>query len=96
MANAIAFAPQGGGNGLSFGGAGNARTTASINNDAVSRSGTVLSAPQVAALQQLQQEQQAQQQMGQQLGRSVQRSLQLNVGRGATGAGAAGGGRRGN
>lgn len=92
MANAISFAPQGGGNALSFGGPGNARATAGINNEAVNRAGTVLSAPQVAALQQLQQEQQAQQQVGQQLGRGVQRSLQLNLG----GRGAAGGARGGN
>jgi hypothetical protein len=87
MTNAVGFVGSGGGNTLTMGGAGAPTVRATINNDAVTRSSSVLSPPQVAALQQIQQEQQAQQQMGS----TMQRSILQNLG----GRGAAGGGRRG-
>lgn len=89
MTSAIGFIGAGGGNTLSLGGAGAPGISSTINNDAIARSGSVLSAPQVTALQQLQQEQQAQQQMGGAMQRTI---IQGISGRGATGTAA---GRRG-
>ena len=83
MTNAIGFIGAGGGNTLSLGGAGAPSVSSTINNDAIARSGSVLSAPQVTALQQLQQEQQAQQQMGS--------AMQKNILQGLGGRGSAGG-----
>ncbi len=82
MTNAIGFVGTSGGNTMAFGGAGVPTMSSPINNDAIARSGSVLSAPQVTALQQLQQEQQAQQQMG----GTMQRTLIQSLG----GSGAAG------
>jgi hypothetical protein len=89
MTNAVGFIGRGGGNTLSLGGTASPTVTATINNEAVNRAGTVLSPPQVTALQQIQQEQQAQQQMGSTMQRTI---LQNLGGRGGAATGARRGG----